>query len=143
VRSRTTSEIPSTSLTENIRWGAKWGLYAAGFFGTWATLVRLASGSRPFDEAGLTYSATIAAYVAFGLLGGMLLVVLRPFTKSQIGSALVGWILAAVVYSGFATLMGRPPWGWSIFMLAVVLLVSLFVGATGGVAHWKRNQRRN
>lgn len=133
--------MPSTNPGDNIRWGAKWGIYAAVFSGAWATLVRVGSGSEPFDDTGLTYGATIGAYLAFGVVGGVLLGVLRGFTRTKTGSGLVGWILAVFVYTGFLTLTGTPPWSWSVFQLIVVLLASLLVGATGGVAHWKRNQR--
>lgn len=126
-------------LAKNISWGTKWGLSAALFFGAWITIVRFASGTQPFDEVGMSYGTTIAAYFAFGLLGGVLLGFLRPLASTRLGSAITGWLLAIVVYTGFGTLLDIPPWRWDTFMLIIVLIGSLLVGAPTGVVYWRRH----
>jgi hypothetical protein len=148
VRPSDRSTVGQWTLAKNIAWGTKWGLSAALLSVAWTTLVRLASGTQPFDEVGLSYGTAIAAYSAFGVLGGILLGLFRPLTVTRLGSAIIGWLLAFVVYTGFITLQGMPPWRWGSFMLTIVLLVSLLVGATAGIVHWKRakasgNDRQN
>ena len=130
-----TSQKP---FARNIAWGMKWGFSAALFFGAWITLVRLASGTQPFDDLGLSYGTAMAAYFAFGVLGGVLLGLFRPLTVTALGSAIAGWLLAFIVYAGFGALLDTPPWEWDSFMLTVMLLASLLVGGTSGVIYWRR-----
>lgn len=128
-------------LSDDVRWGLKWGMSAAFFFSAWVGLVRAASGTEPFDEIGLALESVIAAYVAFGVVGGVILGLLRPLMKSQLGSALVGWIIAIIVYCGLALMTGTPPWQ-NGFILSVVLFIALIVGGTGGIVHWRRHAKR-
>jgi hypothetical protein len=93
---------------------------------------------------GLPISIVIAVYAIYGLIGGILLGLLRPLTNRMIGAAIVGWLLAFGVYAGFSISMGYPPWRWNWFYSLLLAVAALIVGGSGGVAHWRRHvgQRR-
>lgn len=130
---------PNSRMSARLRWGLKWGCTAALFFAVWATFVRLSSGRGPFEELGIPYSAVVLSYIAFGVGGGLVLGLLQPFAlKSRTGAALTGGILAFLLYAGYSTIDGSPPWRWSGFMWTVHVIVSGFVGGIGGVVHWNR-----
>jgi hypothetical protein len=132
---------PERAAADNLQWGMKWGLSAALFFSLWVTIVRLASGTQPFDEIGVSYRDTMLAYVLLGAAGGCILGGLRPLVARLWGAVLTGWLLAFMIYSAFAALAGDRPWKWSLFMVVAVALVALLVGGVGGAVHWRRNQR--
>jgi hypothetical protein len=132
---------PGRTPAGDLRWGIKWGLSAALFFSICVTIVRLASGTQPFDEVGVSYGATVMAYVLLGAVGGCMLGVLRPLVARLWGAVLTGWLLAFMVYTALAALTGDRPWTRSSFMVVVLALVALLVGGAGGGAHWQRNQR--
>lgn len=124
----------------DIRWGLRWGAGAFVFFAGWATLVRLASGDSPFEGIGTSYHATLALYAACGILGGLLLGAARPLTRSRVGAATVGWLLALMVYSGAGIMLGYAPWQWSWFFGLMIASIAAVVGIPGGIVHWKRHQ---
>jgi hypothetical protein len=84
-------------------------------------------GSTAYPQyGGMTTWSIIATYFAVGLPAGAMAGALRPLLRWRAGAALVGYLVAAVVYGGAGLGMGYAP--------GRVLLVAALCGLGGAVA---------
>ena len=121
-----------TSVWRNVAWGVGWGLVLAAILLIAASLVYLAAfiGAA---SVGLSFWRLVLVYLGGGLLGGLVVGLLRPLTRSHLGAALVGVVAAVPVGVGVRLLRnGLAPWSdkdtWALAIFALAL---------GGVVGWR------
>lgn len=94
------AQVSSHKVIQNLRWGIFWGLCGAAVYCAWVGILFLLRGAAPFLANGTTFPATLAAYLVGGLGAGIILGLLRPFTRMVWGVALVGFLCALPVWFG-------------------------------------------
>jgi hypothetical protein len=140
------------TITDNLAWGIGWGL---GF----AVLVSIIAGVRLFIGLGV-YGLTLAArdeisarnpeeltwvlavfplYFAAGILGGIVVGLLRPLTKYMPGSVSVGMIVGTIVYATMGTLaIGMENEKFlSWINVSTSIICGVLVGGPVGYKFWK------
>lgn len=95
-------------LRDDLRWGLSWALAVAVFFSAYILLVRLFRGRDTFVETGADAEIIIAAYLASGILVGIVLGLLRRFTGTRAGRVIIGVISGWAVF----TCIGLASEGW-------------------------------
>jgi hypothetical protein len=117
------------NLRGDLRWGLSWALAIAVFFSAYILLVRLFRGRDAFVDAGADAKIIIAAYLASGVLVGIILGLLRRFTDTKGGRAIIG------IISGWAlfTCIGLASEGWFSAWSAEDWEGVLFLGAVFGL----------
>ncbi|HEV7593749.1 MAG TPA: hypothetical protein VGO33_02045 [Gemmatimonadaceae bacterium] len=99
--------------------GVKWGLEMATGFALFAVLARLLGGEKIF-EGGLSFTQTIGAEFAAGLVGGLFLGVSFPILTSNVRVGIIGFVIGAI--SGFAALVADKGFaGWTLGELYIIL----------------------
>lgn len=86
-------------------------------------------GPRPFAQIGISLGATIGLYFVGGVIAGLLLGLLFPFTIWRSGAVVVGMVVASPLYLGAAVVLGLPD-------LAAGVVASVVVGGVAGYSLW-------
>jgi hypothetical protein len=127
-----TSSSPP-SFIANVRRGVRTGIAVAIGYSLVATVLAIAAGGNPFEEAHMTFWAGIALYFAVGLCLGTLGGLLTPLMGSAFGLALAGLLLGAVAdfslqfaMKGLSTLR-HYDWGETAFFAAVGLPAAFYL----------------
>jgi hypothetical protein len=103
----------SSGVQLNLRWGLRWGVWMAAGFSVLALVIVgiawLSSGGRARGFSVLPF--VLGAYWVGGLVGGVILGVLRPVTAWPLGAMIVGFVIAFCVYAacGAALYVGGDP----------------------------------
>jgi hypothetical protein len=95
--------------------------------------------SHALERAGLTFAGTVAAYYLGGAIGGVLVGLLWPLTRSMLGAGLVGYLGGFPFFLNLALMSGAAGQGRGIFWGSV--LGSSLLGAALGVWIWRDNER--
>lgn len=91
------------SIGQRLRWGLRWGLLYVVVFGGLAVILRVIDGPQSFAQHSTSLEAFIEAYVAVGVLGGLLLGLAKPWLRFVAVTAVVGTVIGAMI--GFALLL--------------------------------------
>ena len=116
-------------LLRDIKWGIGWGLWLASGFSVIVVVLAGFRGSTDYPELGLTTPRIIALYYLLALIGGSVVGILRPFTKSKLGGFVVGSIIGTLVYGGAGFAIKDVEWQ---FMVPAAVILGLAVGGTAG-----------
>jgi hypothetical protein len=79
--------------------GVLCGLAAATCFSAWVLLLVLLRGSPRFEKYGMSAWQIVAAYYAAGLLGGVVLGLFWPLTRTSWGAVALGSIIGVIAYA--------------------------------------------
>ena len=123
-------------IARDLRWGLGNGLFYAAGFSVLVLILALLRGSTDYPEYGTTTWRIIRVYFAAGLLGGLLVGWMRPFTSRRWGAIAVGALIGVVVY-GSAMLATDMPASAVPF---IALVAGVPMGALLGNKHWKEAQ---
>lgn len=82
----------------NLLWGVRYGCIFAACYCAIALVIFAVGGEQSYRSYGVTFGQTIALYITGGLLGGAVVGLLRPLTKTWLGAAFVG-VVAAIPIS--------------------------------------------
>ena len=111
----------------NVEWGVAWGVGMATVFSLFVLALAALRGSTAYPQYGdLTTWSLIATYFAVGLPAGAVAGALRPLLRWRAGAALVGYLVAVVVYGGAGLGLGYAP--------KRVLLIAALCGLAGAIA---------
>ena len=123
----------------NLYSGLRWGLRFAGIYGTYAVLVELLAGEAALTAIGTTLPRLLAAYVAGGVVSGLVVGLLLPFGRTLWGASLIG--AAAAIPALYAVGMAiRPPTDWFGSLPVVAVLTGIVLGVGCGVVVWVGNR---
>ena len=132
-----------TSISDNVAWGVRWGLYYAAAFTAIASVIsvlRLLVGSEPLSQKAVSFVATIAIYWLGGVAGGAIMGLLRGLLTGCIGAAFVG--VVASVPAAFAlriALYGLHDWTQRHIVTTVG--IACIWGTTMSLALWFTRDR--
>jgi hypothetical protein len=100
----------------------------ATMFSAWVVLVYLVGGRGAFDEMGTTVYAVLLCYYIAGIIGGALVGLLLPLTRTLVGRMLVGGIASLVVCVSAQTTLQGAAWHWDRTTLVVTTVIAVVVG---------------
>lgn len=125
-------------LKRDWRWGARTGLIFGTLYSLYALLLYAIRGDRPFAENGTTLARAIAAYYAGGLVGGVVLGVLRPIAITLGGAIVIGVVAFLAIMAGAGMAAFGPPWRWGVAEVVTLLITASIFGVTFGAYGWHR-----
>lgn len=126
---------PRTGLAK----GLALGLVVATGLSVWVTLLRVASGTAPFDRLDTTYPTVIGLYYASGLAGGLVIGLAWPLRRWLLGSALLGALGVLPLYLGAAFIESEPSQWLTQENLTVAVVLAIIVGVPLGIWVWFRD----
>jgi len=80
-------------------WGLGWGLWLAAAFGLLGAALMVMRVNFAGIPSHFAFPLVILGYLAMGLLGGVVVGVLRPLGQHQGGATLLGMIVGIIVYA--------------------------------------------
>src|SRR6059036_329305 len=102
--------VPKT-VARNLMWGAFWGICGGVVYSAYAVVLLILRGPAAFEANDTSFPAVLGAYLGGGGAAGLLLGLLRPLTRSWLGSAILGALCAVPVFSaGRIALSGFSNW---------------------------------
>ena len=126
----------NSALSKNIRWGVTNGALFAAVFSVLAMFI---AGSRG-EIAGSQLWLVIAAYFASGISAGLVVGLVRPWTRRRLGAILVG--IVAAVPAGLALQLAYDLDTRNAFRWSVALVFALIAGMLGGLIRWSQTWGR-
>lgn len=124
-------------LLGNLKWGVGYGLIFAVLFSLIVIVQYLLAGPGVAASRGIPVVAAIGAYFGGGIIGGVLLGLLRPLTRWRLGSAVVGIITCLPLSVAFALAFEGRPSNWSVEMVAAGIIVAVLIGGMSGYQWWE------
>ena len=136
----------SLGLARDLLWGLGWGAAMAGGFSLIALLIMaLAARGASASEATTALPLILGAYWGSGVIGGLLVGSLRPFTGWPLARMFVGFLVAFCAYGAMGIaikLSGDPEFVDTTIreQLMIALICGLMVGppAALGTTDWGR-----
>ena len=135
----TTPPLPSPPAGDwrsNLRRGVGLGFFVATALSLWATVLLLASGSKPFDSHDTSYGAVIGLYYAGGIIGGLIIGLAWPLRRYLFGAALLGILGVFPLYLGAGFLLSPPAQWLTLDNVVTAAFLALLVGSPVGMATW-------
>lgn len=126
-----------STVWQDVKWGLIYGIGLAAIYAAYVIVLFLFAGSEPFDELEVSLPAVLGAYFFGGLLGGVVLGLLRPLAKTLLAYMAVGMVVALPVVFGLVLIKSGPLSGWSRPECIVMLVLTTFYGIGGGYVAWK------
>lgn len=119
----------------DLRWGAVWGLLIALCLTVILAVLAAIQGPRLFESYGTSFLTVALLYLGGGLVGGLVVGLLRPLTRWRLGGVAMGILAALPVGLGVRLMQsGLEPWeAKDTFTLTIF---SLALGGTAGWTYW-------
>ena len=109
---------------------------AAGLSGI-ALFQYLVRGPAMFARLGVTLSGTIASYASTGIIGGIIVGLVRPTLRHRAGAIITGIIVGTICYGGVGVIISGPPSQWSRTDWVIPLIGGLFSGTIAANWMWE------
>ena len=108
------------------------GLFVAGFYSVWITVIRLAKGVVFFEQLGIPYPILLLYYLGAAVISGTVVGLLMPIGRTLLGAYCLGVIAAWPVYLGAIGLLYAEP-GWFLPGAVAALGLALLSGGPIGL----------
>lgn len=131
------TESRVVKLFQNIRWGILWGMFIAAGLSGIAIFQYMVRGPALFARLGVTLEATIASYVGSGIIGGMVVGLMRPALQFRVGAVVTAIIVATIAYAGAGVVISGPPSQWSRSDWFIPLIGGLISGPIAANWMWE------
>lgn len=139
---KTLTNVP-TRVRSDVRWGVTGGLSVAAFYCLWVTAVYIVNGSAPFERNGVTFFSTVTSYLILGIVGGVIVGVLRPLSERRLGAYGIGFIVGLLSALGLMILVAGWPTRWDVPEWGTIPFVAAGGGWAIGSELWKRRRGRS
>lgn len=126
------AEPRDRTLSQNIRWGVANGARFAAVLSGLVALVELPRGALTAARL----FVVIAAYFASGITAGVVVGVMRQWTRRKVGALLVGIVAAVPV--GIALQLAYDVDAHQAFSWLVLVEFALIAGPLGGLIRWNQ-----
>jgi len=132
-----------SSIGSDIKWGLSWGLWLAGGFSLLGTALFVLQGTVLGNPSRFSFPLVILGYFAMGVMGGVLVGVLRPLGQGRVGATILGIISGILVYAiAIIVAVGEKEF-LSLPGLVSTLVLGTIIGGLCGHTTWasQRNRR--
>ena len=126
------------TLRANLRWGLLWAAWIVAGFSLIPLAIYAVRGDEPFRQRGVTLGTVLLSYVAAGAMGGVTIGLLRPLSASRIGGAIVGNLVAFMVFVVGGIWYYGFPQHWEAGDWVVVAGLSVIFGTYLGITAWEK-----
>lgn len=126
----------NSTLSKNVRWGVANGALFAAVFSCLVALVRAPTG----ELTGSRLLLVISTYFASGISAGLVVGILRPWTRRRAGAILVGIVAAVPV--GIAVQLAYDVTSQKHFRWPILALFTVIAGPLGGWIRWSQTWGR-
>ena len=116
--------------------GAFFGLVLGLMYSALALVIYLTRGSEPFEANEITLFSTVMIYLLGGLLGGSLMGLLSPLSRTRPGSIAVGMLAFLPVTLGFAFISEGAPSRWDNAVVFASMMTAVLLGGWTGYLFW-------
>jgi hypothetical protein len=130
------SLVHRRAIARDLGWGLGWSLGYGVILSAWAALVWPGWGYHP--KYGVALATLVALYFGIALMAGLVLGLLRPLTRTALGSLILGAVIATLGVLGFARVGG--PISPGVVVLAIVL--GIVIGYQWGFQSWAESDVR-
>lgn len=130
-----------TNITTNLEWGLWYGVAMACAYSAIAILLFVVRGPRAFVHNGVSLASTIAVYAIGGILGGLILGLLRPLTRYLFGVLLAAIAVSAPLFGGILVATRGVPWEWSQKTWITFTIATCVFGPLFGFINWRQNRK--
>jgi len=122
-RPRRESSLYRTRLGDELRLGVVVGLALAALYCAYVTVLFAVRGNAPFEKQNVSLRAVLATYVVSGIGGGIAYGVLHPLARSLFGRAVLGILIATLVFFGITVATDGLPsqWGRALWQQPLIL----------------------
>jgi len=124
-----------STTSKDVRWGLGLGLFLAAFFSAMSFVAFLLHGDEPFEGRGLSLGVTVLLNCVGGVIGGILLGLMRPFLNRRLGAALAGTI-AMFPVGLMAGYIVDPSRFLTANGIAGAVVVAIILGGGAGLVFW-------
>ena len=143
--SRLRGRIVDRRLIDRVAWGAQCGLALGVAFAVLAMVGWLLGAREVGNKLGIGLATIVLVYTAVGVLGGVLVGNLQPWTRHRTIAALLGFLIGLVLMAAIQGVThGSGP--WTSEDTIVLLIDGLLVGPAGGLIYreifWERDQQK-
>lgn len=126
----TSSDGPEPrSFAADLGWGVGWGAAYALILSAFVACQGVLDGGAAVASHRTTVPGVIAAYWLVGPAAGLLVGLLRPLTRTALGTAGVGALAGTLVYGG----IGLAKDGWTADTPVVAVVAGVLVGVPGAL----------
>jgi len=136
-RSRRDSSLYRARLGDQLRLGVIVGLAIAALYCAYVVVLFIVRGDAPFDKHNVSLRVVLATYVVSGVLGGIAYGVLHPLAGSLFGRAVLGVLIATLVFSGITVATHGLPSHWGRTVWQQPLILGALFGLPIGLL-WRR-----
>jgi hypothetical protein len=125
------------TLLRNIAWGLGWALKFIVAYSLLGTVIFFMAGP---GKVPLSLTQLLGTYFVVGLSAGIIVGLLRPFSRRQPGAIAIGMIVAAVIYLGVAISVEGPGVLREPGPVVALLLAACVVGGLSGRKWWNESR---
>lgn len=119
----------------DIRWGIRFGLILATLLIAFVSLGYVLRPDSPSHQS-IGWLEVSSAYLAGGIVCGLVLGICKPLFTSLSRSILLGPVVAFPFYVIVGTVADSPFWTWDAANWAIAVVASLIVGSIVGGSFW-------
>lgn len=127
-------------MIKNIIWGVMWGVLAALVCMSVALIRYVLQGEAPFLANGTTFVKLAKAYLAGGIGGGLVVGLLRPIARFEVGAFILGILTVFPMYVAISIAMVGPIQSWDGGDWFIAIIASLVAGIFTGNEFWKNQE---
>jgi hypothetical protein len=128
---------------DNVRWGVRGGLFFGLAYSAIALVLYALRGRESFEANGVTLGSLVAAYVLGALAAGIVVGLLRPLLRWQLGAMAVGVAAAVPACVGIGLARFGAFSGWSGADMGTVVVMGVMFGMLFGNQYWNNHSRRD
>lgn len=134
--------VSRSSIGSDIKWGLGWGLWLAGGFSLLGSALFVLQGTVLGNPSRFSFPLVILGYLAMGVIGGLLIGVLRPLAQLRVGATILGIIIGIVVYAIAGIVAVGEKEFVSLPGLVSTLVLGTVIGGICGHSTWARQRNR-
>ena len=120
------------SAVSNLRWGVGYGLKFGVAFSILISVLWALGGAQSVRREGMSYSLVVACYLAMGLVGGIIVGILRSWSHTRLGAIAIGLFVALEAFWIVNLALSGLHWDTDTYIAAGFLVP--FWGIGGGVS---------
>jgi hypothetical protein len=119
----------------DLAWGVRVGAKMGGVYGAFAAVMMVSTGAIS-KLTSWEIASILGGYLAAGVVGGIVVGALRPYTRRPLGVAVTGAAVGIPVFAVMDTVIFGLPTQWNGAQWATLFIAAVLVGPLAALALW-------